>query len=51
LAAGRHPIKVQYYQAGASFVLKLFWQGPGMAKKQPIPDAVLFSLPQATPAK
>ncbi|MBN1349609.1 PQQ-binding-like beta-propeller repeat protein [candidate division KSB1 bacterium] len=41
LRAGLFPIQVRYYQAGASKVLKVRWQGPGFGKTE-IPAAALF---------
>jgi hypothetical protein len=41
LAAGKHPIAVKYFQAGASSILKLLWEGPGI-EKQEIPASALF---------
>ena len=42
LAAGKHAIAVKYFQAGASSILKLLWEGPGF-EKQEIPASVLFN--------
>jgi hypothetical protein len=41
LAPGRHPIRVEYFEAGGDAVLRVEWQGPGI-NRQEIPAAVLF---------
>jgi hypothetical protein len=41
LKAGKHKIALKYFQTGADFNLKVFWQGPGFAKQE-IPATVLY---------
>ena len=47
LKAGLHPIFVNYFQAGGSNGLKVFWNGPGF-DEQPIPNEVLSRVPMAS---
>ncbi len=49
LTAGKHPIKVSYFErSGASEILQVSYAGPGISK-QPIPDAVLSKDNTSTP--
>ncbi len=41
LEAGKHPVKVKYFQGAGGEILKLLWEGPGI-KKQEVPASVLF---------
>jgi len=41
LKAGKHPVKIKYFQGAGSEILKLLWEGPGI-KKQEVPESVLF---------
>jgi hypothetical protein len=41
LAAGRHPIKVTYFQSGGSKVVTVYYKGPGIERKM-IPGSVLY---------
>jgi hexosaminidase len=41
LKAGRHPIRVEYFQAGGARALEVSYEGPGVAK-QPIPASALY---------
>ena len=36
LTAGRHPLKIEYFQMGGGYTLSLAWQGPGF-EKQTVP--------------
>ena len=47
LRAGKHPIQVDYFNAGNSSGLELRYSGPGTAK-QVIPITALCSLPQGS---
>jgi len=42
LAAGLHPIRVEYFENTGGYDLKVLWSGPGL-KKQDIPAAALVS--------
>jgi len=42
LKAGFHPIKVAYYQDYGRKHLQIFYKGPGVPKKQIIPDTALY---------
>jgi signal transduction histidine kinase len=41
LAKGRHPVRLDWFNALVYFELDVFYQGPGLPR-QPIPDASLF---------
>ena len=41
LKAGKHPIKIKYFQGAGSEILKVLWEGPGI-EKQEVPSSVLF---------
>lgn len=41
LQSGRQPISVQYFNNGGSYVLNVYWKGPGVSK-QLIPSSRLF---------
>jgi hypothetical protein len=41
LAAGCHPIKVQYFQTGGGASLEIYYQGPGVPRQQ-IPPVALY---------
>lgn len=44
LAAGKHPIVVEYFQAGGAHALTLSYEGPGIGKR-PVPGYALFMKP------
>ena len=48
LSAGRHDVKMEYYEGNAGASARLSWSGPGLSK-QVIPQSRLF-LPAAPPA-
>jgi hypothetical protein len=37
----RYPIDLRYREAGGNAVIQLFWEGPGIPEKQPIPPTAL----------
>jgi len=41
LRAGKHHLRLTYFQLGGAHTLKLFWKGPGFDKKQ-VADNLLF---------
>ncbi len=41
LTAGRHRLKVRYFQAGGGMLLKAYYSGPGLARQE-IPASALF---------
>ena len=41
LKAGRHPIRVTYFQAGGALGLEVGYEGPGLSR-QPIPPSALW---------
>jgi hypothetical protein len=43
LKAGKHPLTVEYFQAGGAQRLEVSYEGPGLAK-QPIPPSALWRL-------
>ncbi|MEE3199208.1 MAG: PA14 domain-containing protein, partial [Planctomycetota bacterium] len=46
LTAGNHPIKVIYFNVGGPYVFAVYYQGPGL-KKRNIPSSVLTHIGQA----
>ena len=46
LAAGKHPIKVIYFNVGGPYVFAVYYQGPGI-KKRNVPSSVLSHVGQA----
>lgn len=49
LAAGDHPIQIDYFQVGGSNVLEFFWRGPGI-DYGPVPPSVLIPAESASEA-
>jgi hypothetical protein len=41
LRAGKHPITVEYFEKGDANYLRVFWEGPGLAREH-IPASALF---------
>jgi len=41
LAAGDHPIQIDYFQQGGGSALEFYWQPPGSAEETPVPPSVL----------
>ncbi|MCE5279869.1 MAG: PA14 domain-containing protein [Planctomycetaceae bacterium] len=48
LAAGKHPIQIDYFNGGNRSGLELRYSGPNLAK-QAVPATALYSLPQGAP--
>ncbi|MBD3320080.1 MAG: PKD domain-containing protein, partial [Chitinivibrionales bacterium] len=48
LKAGKHAITVEYFQAGRTQALDVFYDGPGTGGKVAIPDNALFRMDQTT---
>ncbi|MBP7746072.1 MAG: family 20 glycosylhydrolase [Phycisphaerae bacterium] len=44
LQAGRHPLTIEYFQAGGALALEISYEGPGLPR-QALPNTVLFRVP------
>lgn len=44
LHAGRHPLTIEYFQAGGELALEISYEGPGLPR-QALPNTVLFRAP------